>query len=74
MVEFDLDEFRAIAHNLVPLTEEQIKWTYDIIERFVKKYPWLKSLLKKWMTEPDLDMNTIWKMINWALKSPKPRV
>jgi hypothetical protein len=44
----DLEEFRALVQNLVPVSDEQAKWICNEIERLTHEHPELKTKIEEW--------------------------
>ncbi len=47
----DLEEFKALVQNLVPMSLEQAEWIYGKVERLTYEYPELKRKIEEWGAE-----------------------
>lgn len=73
----DLEEFRVLVKNLVPMTEEQTEWIWSEVERLTYEHPELKEKLNEWSTIPDPEREALEKMLDYVkshcLKDPTAR-
>jgi len=62
----NLEEFKVLVKNLIPMTKEQIRWIWGEVERLTYEHPELEKKINEWSTMPDLEREALEKMLDYV--------
>ncbi|PVX26595.1 MAG: hypothetical protein CW691_00910 [Candidatus Bathyarchaeum sp.] len=63
----NIEEFKALANNLIPTTPEQAEWICNEVERLTQEHPELKEKFKEWNKMPESERKELEEIIQHIL-------